>query len=93
MEIIYTPSIDLLEIKNKYQKENKKWKKRIMFICERSLIIDLNTEIALLGADMKNKYGLYSIDAVIYASAQKMKSKLLTKDTHFKNLKDVTMLE
>ena len=93
MEIIYTPSIDLLEIKHKYQKENKKWKKRIDFICERSLIIDVNTEIALFAADIKNEYGLYSIDAIIYSSARKMKSKLLTKDSHFKDLQDVIMLK
>jgi predicted nucleic acid-binding protein len=93
MEIIYTPSIGLLEIKHKYQRENKKWKKRINFICDRSLIIDVNSEIALLAADMKYEYGLYSIDAIIYSSAKKMKSKLLTKDSHFKNLKDVIMLK
>ena len=91
-EIIYTPSIDLLEIKNKYLMENKKWRKRIEFICDRSLIIDLNSEISLLAADFKKKFSLYSIDAVIYATAQIMKSTLLTKDNHFKNLKDVIML-
>lgn len=92
-EIVYTPSIDLLEIKHKYLKENKKWKKRIDFICDRSLIIDLNSEISLLAADFKTKFNLYSIDALIYASAQIMKSTLLTKDNHFRNLKDVFMLE
>lgn len=93
MEIIYTPAIDLHEIKSKYIKENKKWKNRIEFICERSLLVDINSEIALLAADMKTKYGLYSIDALIYASAQMMKSKLLTKDNYFRNLKDVILME
>ena len=92
-KIIYTPSIDLLEIKNKYLKENKKWKKRIEFICDRSLIIDLNSEISLLAADFKTKFNLYSIDAIIYASAQIMKSTLLTKDNHFRNLNNVIMLD
>ncbi len=92
-ELIYTPSICLLEIKNKYLRENKKWKKRIDFICDRSIIIDLNSEIALLGADMKKKHSLYSIDAIIYSSAQKHKSKLLTKDKHFQKLQEVIMLE
>jgi predicted nucleic acid-binding protein len=93
MEIIYTPSIGLMEIKNKYQREKKQWKSRIDFISDRSLIIDIDTEIALQAADIKNKYGLYSLDAIMYSSAQQMKSKLLTKDTHFKNLKDVIMLK
>jgi predicted nucleic acid-binding protein len=92
-ESINTPVIDLMEIKNKYVREKKKWRSRIDFICERSLIIDIDQEIALLASDLKNKYGLYSIDALIYASAQTTKSKLLTKDNHFKNLKDVIILE
>ena len=57
------------------------------------MLVDINSEIALLAGYMKIKYGLYSIDALIYASSQIMKSKLLTKDRHFKNLKDVIMLE
>ena len=92
-ELIYTPSIGLLEIKHKYQKENRKWKNRIEFICDRSLVIDLNPEISLFAADIKNKFNLYNIDAIIYASAQKMRSKLITKDNHFKNLNDVIMLD
>jgi len=91
-ELIHTPSICLLEIKNKYQRENKKWKKRIDFICDRSIIIDLDSEIALLGADIKRKHSLYSIDAIIYSSAQKHKSKLLTKDKHFQELQEVIVL-
>ena len=92
-ETIYTPVIDLLEIKNKYQRENKKWKSRIEFISGRSSLLDIDSEIALLAADMKKEHGLYSIDAIIYASARSMKSKLLTKDNHFRNLKDVILLE
>lgn len=92
-ETVFTQAIDLLEIKNKYQRENRRWKSRIDFICERSVIVDLNINLALLAADMKNKYGLYSIDAIIYATAQTMKSKLITKDKHFKDLKDVILLE
>jgi len=92
-ELIYTPSICLLEIKNKYLRENKKWKKRIDFITDRSIIIDLDSEISLLGADIKNKHSLYSIDAIIYSSAQKHKSQLLTLDKHFQELQAVIMLE
>ncbi len=92
-EIIYTPSIALLEIKNKYKRENKKWKSRIDFIYEQSSIIDLDSKIALLGADMKIEHGLYSIDAIIYATSRSIKSKLLTKDGHFKGLKNVIILE
>ena len=92
-EVINTPSIGLLEIKNKYQRENKKWKSRIDFICDRSTIIDLDSQIALLGAEEKKESGLHSIDAIIYASAKAAKSKLLTKDNHFQGLKNVIMLK
>ena len=93
METIYTPVIDLLEIKTKYIRENKKWKSRIDFIFERSSIIDINSNIALIAADMKKEFSLYSIDAIIYASARTMKSKLLTKDGPFEGLKNVIMLK
>ena len=93
METIYTPTIDLLEIKNKYEREKKKWKNRIDFMCERSTIVDIDRRIALLAADMKKDFGLYSIDAIIYATAKSKKSKLLTKDGHFADLTDVIMLK
>jgi predicted nucleic acid-binding protein len=90
---IFTPAIGLMEIKTKYQRERKKWKSRIDFITERSLVIDIDTEIALLAADIKLKYKLHSIDALIYASALKHKSTLVTKEHHFQDLKDVIILE
>ena len=92
-ESIFTPSIALLEIKNKYMQEKRRWQKRIEFISQRSTIVNLDDQIALLGADMKQRYGLYAIDAVVYASSSMTKSKLLTKDHHFKGLKDVVLLE
>jgi len=92
-EAIYTPVIGLLEIKSKYQREKKKWKNRIEFIHERSLIIDIDSQIALLGADIRYELGLHTIDALIYASAKIIKSKLLTKDKHLKKLDDVIILE
>jgi predicted nucleic acid-binding protein len=92
-DTIYTPVIGLLEIKNKFQRENKKWKSRIEFICERSLIVDLDSQIALLGADIRHEQGLHTIDALIYASARIIKSELLTKDRHFKKLDGVIILE
>ena len=92
-ETIYTPVIDLMEIKNKYMRENKNWKNRIEFICERSIIIDVNSSVSLEAATIKKKYGLHTIDALVYASAQSMKSKLITKDHHFKNLAEVIILD
>ncbi|HEY0090156.1 MAG TPA: type II toxin-antitoxin system VapC family toxin [Candidatus Lokiarchaeia archaeon] len=89
---IFTPSICLMEIKNKYMREGHKFQDQIEFICNISSIIDLSKEIALKGADIKSKFNLYSIDAIIYASSQIKKSTLLTGDHHFKDLKNVEIL-
>lgn len=90
---VYTPSIALFEIKHKYLKEKKKWKSRIDFIIDRSIIIDINPTVALLAADIKKELRLHAVDALIYASAKSTKSKLLSKDTDFENLKDVIFLK
>ena len=90
---IYTPSIGLLEIKNKYQREGKKWKSRLEFIIDRSIIIDIDAEVALAGADIRNNDGLHTIDALIYAASQSVHSKIITKDHHFEKLKNVILLE
>jgi len=89
---IFTPSICLMEIKNKYMREGHKFQDQIEFICNISSIIDLSKEIALKGADIKSQFNLYTIDAIIYASSQIKKTTLLTSDHHFKDLKNVEVL-
>jgi toxin FitB len=91
-DTILTPSICLLEIKNKYLREGQEYSDRINFICSNSSVIDIDTNIAVLGADIKQKYKLYTIDAIIYATAHHHKSTLLTGDSHFKNLNNVELL-
>lgn len=90
---IFTPSICLMEIKNKYLREGHKYEDRIDYISTISSIIDINKEIALKGAEIKNKHDLYTVDAVIYAASKFMKSILITKDHHFQKLKNVIILE
>ena len=89
---IFTPSICLMEIKNKYLREGYKYKARIDFISNISSIIDINKEIALKGAEIKNKHHLYTVDAVIYAASKFKKSTLITGDHHFEKLKDVEII-
>jgi len=91
-ETIYTSSITLLEIKSKYMKEGKEWKEQIGFICDRSAIVDVDSDAALLSAEFRNKYRLHTIDAIIYATSRITKTKLVTKDQDFKDLPDVVML-
>ena len=91
-ENIITPSICLMEIKNKYLRDGHEFQDRIDFICSISLIIDIDKDIAVKGADIKNIHKLYTVDALIYSAAQLQKSTLLTGDSHFKDLKDVELL-
>ena len=90
---IFTPSICLMEIKNKYIREGHKFQEQIEFICNISSVIDISKEIALKGADIKTKFNLYTIDAIIFASSQIKKSVLLTSDHHFRDLKDIELLK
>jgi len=89
---ILTPSICLMEIKNKYIREGHKFQNRIEFICNISTIVDITEEVALMGAEIKNKYNLYTVDATIYAASQLKKSILLTGDHHFESLSNVELL-
>ena len=92
LETIFSPSICLMEIKNKYLREKRKFKSRIDFICIKSQVVDINKETALEAAEIKNRHNLYSVDALIYAVSQRKKSTLLTGDYHFKGLKNVKIL-
>jgi predicted nucleic acid-binding protein len=56
----------------------------------RSSVVDLDTAIALLAAELSRDHSLSVADAVIYASARKHKVELVTSDDHFEGLSGVT---
>jgi predicted nucleic acid-binding protein len=94
-EKIFTPSIALAEIKIRLARDGideRQIRDTLEFISLRSIIIDAIKEISLIAAEVKLKFKLYLIDALIYASVLSVKSKLLTADQHFKNLDAVEML-
>ena len=91
-EPLYTPSICLTEIKSRYLRDKKDPTTRISLITERSFIITLDKEIALLAADIKQKHKLHKIDAIIYATSHHKNLTLVTGDQHFKNLPNVEMI-
>ena len=68
-ETLYLPSVCLTEIRSRYLREKKDPVSRINLIIERSLIIPLDQEIALLAADIRQKHKLHTIDAIIYATS------------------------
>ena len=80
------------------QYELYKWVKResdettaldVMAIADSSLIVTLNTEIALMAADLSLSHQLAFADAVIYACARKYQTELVTADDHFEELAGV----
>lgn len=91
-EEIVTPTVCLSEIYNSYLKEDIDPTKRIEFISTRSRLLVLNKEMAILSARLKYELKLYLIDAIVYASSNFLKAKLLTGDQHFKGLNDVEFL-
>jgi predicted nucleic acid-binding protein len=81
------------------QYELYKWVKResdettaydTIALADNSFIVPLNTEIALMAADLTLSHKLAFADAVIYASAKKYHAELITSDDHFEGLPDVT---
>ncbi|MDO8554507.1 MAG: PIN domain-containing protein [Candidatus Micrarchaeota archaeon] len=92
-EQIYTPSISFMEIKTKFIHEGKEYLEYLNLIEERSTIINIDKNIALEAATVKSSNGLPSIDALVYACAKKVKTKLLTGDAHFEKISDVEFLK
>ena len=89
---LYTPAICLTEIKSRYLRERKDPTSRIDLILDRSLIIPINTQIALQAADIKQKHRLHTIDATVYASSRHKDLTLVTGDQHLKGLPNVEMI-
>ncbi len=63
------------------------------FILSRSVITDIDEEVALLAAEIKENETLAGVDALIYACAKTNKTKLLTINQHFYGKKDNEFLE
>ncbi|MFH1054033.1 MAG: PIN domain-containing protein [Candidatus Woesearchaeota archaeon] len=91
-DLIYTPSICLAEIKSFHSKNGIGWKENINFIMMRSKIVPLDTDDSLLSADIKKDFNLHLSDAIIYSTSIILNLPLLTKDSHFKGLRNIIMI-
>ena len=60
---------------------------------QNSKIIPLTESIALEAADLSLEYKLPMADAIIYATANIMKAKVITSDVHFEKLPNVVYLK
>lgn len=56
----------------------------------RSMVVDLDTSVALLAAELSRDHRLSVADAVIDASARRYRAELVTSDDHFVGLPGVT---
>ncbi|MFQ6074516.1 MAG: type II toxin-antitoxin system VapC family toxin [Candidatus Bathyarchaeia archaeon] len=89
---LYTPAICLTEIRSRYLREGEDPTSRLNFILDRSLIIPIDTDIALSAPDVKQRHKLHTIDAVVYASSQNKGITLVTGDRHFRDLPDTEII-
>lgn len=55
-------------------------------------VIDIDEHIALSAATMSFNYKLAMADAIIYATAQRYRARLITSDSHFNSVPGVTIL-
>ncbi len=61
----------------------------IIGVTENAQVIPLDTSIAILAAKLSKQHKLAMADSLVLASAQKNHAKIITCDSHFKNIPDV----
>ncbi len=91
-EEIAVSSLCLAEIFVKYDKEDRPAESRLDLIRSRCVVVDVSSEIALLAAKLKLEHSLYLADAVMYATAIHLNSRLLTGDKHFSKMEHIEFL-
>lgn len=92
-----TPSIVLIELSCKAAKEKWDFSECLRFIKSKSSITGINDDILLECGKIyiekrKIKPSFSMIDAAIISIAKEKSAKILTKDNHFKDFRDVIMI-
>ncbi len=64
---------------------------RVIAFTQKCLVVPLDTELALLAAELHRSRKLATADAIVYATAQAWAIPLLTCDAHFEGLPDVIL--
>lgn len=93
----YTSIVTLAEISNWAMKENLNGKELAQFIINSSIVLNLNFQISFLAGELNFKrkkiiknWGM--VDSWILATSLLYDLKILTKDSHFKDLENVEIL-
>jgi len=94
---IYTCAVTVAEVISKVAREGQEPKIAYDILLNNSQIIDadeeLSKETGLLHAEMRKKEKDFGLaDAYVMATARKLKSKILTGDQHFRNVKDAVLV-
>ncbi|MGH6877945.1 MAG: type II toxin-antitoxin system VapC family toxin [Rhizomicrobium sp.] len=66
---------------------------RVVAFTQKCLVVPLDTNVALLAADLCRRHKLATADAIVYATAQQWRADLLTCDGHFANLPGAIVVE
>ncbi|HEY3778666.1 MAG TPA: type II toxin-antitoxin system VapC family toxin [Rhizomicrobium sp.] len=66
---------------------------RVIAYTQKCIVVPLDTNLALLAADLHRRHRLATADAIVYATAQQQQADLLTCDAHFVGLSGVVMFE
>ena len=64
---------------------------QVIAYTQKCIVVPLDTNIALMAADLHREHRLATADAVVYATARQRGAELLTCDAHFKGLPGVTL--
>lgn len=96
-EEVLTPSIVLLELSYKADKEGWNFKKHLNFIKLNSKIIGFNDDFVLsfggIYNDIKKKIkGIGFVDIIVLTSALMNDAKILTGDKHFSGMKEAIVI-
>lgn len=62
---------------------------QVIAYTQKCRVVPLDTNLALLAADLHRQHQLATADAIVYATAQQQQVRLLTCDTHFEALSQV----
>jgi predicted nucleic acid-binding protein len=64
---------------------------QVLAYTQKCIVVPLDTNIALLAAELHREHKLATADAIVYATARQQGALLLTCDTHFEGLPDVEL--
>jgi len=93
IKMLVTPTIILYEVYKKIKRERTEEDALLAAgLMNRTLVIPLHENIALLAADLSLKYSLPMADAIVYATAVEENCRVVTSDTHFKGLDNVVLI-